>query len=550
MSCTQTFTRNILIDADDRISVLDFGLGRILDPGSPHDHAQRAGFSWNTEPEAAASFAVSGSVDAASTAGEQFSIASVVYTLICGEHYSGAAPTRDDLLKKVMESRPLPFARHGFESWPEVEEVLTRALSRDPADRYASTDAFSAAFRQTSPGRAVARLRTERRNRKLLEQLLRRVGQPARGLDQAYRRASIVSTHYGASGLAYFLYRASLITEAPRWIAAADQWSRLALAGLNRHYAFESVDVGVTTDRPSLGSLYYRRSGIHLVHALISNARGDRRAAEEQADAFSAVLEDDGPTELLLGRSGVLLGATLLLESAPSQPGDVTEDRTRKLARAVDRARCDAAFERIASRTPRHLGIAHGDAGVVYAQLRARAVLGMPIPTGVYDCLRDLAARAEPSGRGCSWPGTLGGLSAAPATPGHAPGWCAGSAGHVHLWLLAHRITNDASFLSIAERAAWHCWEHDDRTGHLCCGLAGRAFALLELYKHTGEAAWLERAATLVDRSHAWVDAELRAGDRPLSLFWGALGPLLAELELERPELAAMPLFASEGWPT
>jgi serine/threonine-protein kinase len=311
MSCTQTFTRNILIDADDRISVLDFGLGRILDPGSPHDHAQRAGFSWNTEPEAAASFAVSGSVDAASTAGEQFSIASVVYTLICGEHYSGAAPTRDDLLKKVMESRPLPFARHGFESWPEVEEVLTRALSRDPADRYASTDAFSAAFRQTSPGRAVARLRTERRNRKLLEQLLRRVGQPARGLDQAYRRASIVSTHYGASGLAYFLYRASLITESPRWIAAADQWSRLALAGLDRHDAFESVDVGVTADRPSLGSMYYRRSGIHLVHALISNARGDRRAAEEQADAFSAVLEVDGPTELLLGRSGVLLGATL-----------------------------------------------------------------------------------------------------------------------------------------------------------------------------------------------------------------------------------------------
>jgi serine/threonine protein kinase len=64
--------RNILVDADDRISVLDFGLGRVLEPGSPHDHAQRAGFSWNTEPEAAASLAASGAAGAASTAGEQF----------------------------------------------------------------------------------------------------------------------------------------------------------------------------------------------------------------------------------------------------------------------------------------------------------------------------------------------------------------------------------------------------------------------------------------------------------------------------------------------
>ena len=100
----------------------------------------------------------------------------------------------------------------------------------------------------------------------------------------------------------------------------------------------------------------------------------------------------------------------------------------------------------------------------------------------------------------------------------------------------------------VAERAAWHCWEHRDRAGHLCCGLSGRVFALLRMYQYSGDPVWLERARHLSVLSEPWLLEELESGDRRLSLYWGALGPLLAHVELEAPELATMPMFGSEGW--
>ena len=69
-----------------------------------------------------------------------------------------------------------------------------------------------------------------------------------------------------------------------------------------------------------------------------------------------------------------------------------------------------------------------------------------------------LAALGRPEGRGMLWPGTLPGSTVLERTPDDAPGWCAGSAGHVHLWLLAHEVTGEARHLTLAERAAWAAW--------------------------------------------------------------------------------------------
>jgi serine/threonine-protein kinase len=125
-------------------------------------------------------------------------------------------------------------------------------------------------------------------------------------------------------------------------------------------------------------------------------------------------------------------------------------------------------------------------------------------------------------------------------------GWCNGSAGFVHVWLAAAESL-DGEFRELAEQCAWHAWEDnsaDDLT--LCCGVAGRAYALLAWYRDCGDASWLRRASDLV----AEVTAALpRSTDLDPALLKGHLSLALIERELDHPHFARMPLFEAEGWP-
>jgi serine/threonine-protein kinase len=100
----------------------------------------------------------------------------------------------------------------------------------------------------------------------------------------------------------------------------------------------------------------------------------------------------------------------------------------------------------------------------------------------------------------------------------------------------------------LAESSAWAAWDAPGGYPDLCCGLAGRAYALLALYRHTGDADWLRRARLLGARAGRALE---RAGEMPypLSLFKGAPGILLLLADLARPESACMPFFEAEGWP-
>jgi serine/threonine-protein kinase len=122
-------------------------------------------------------------------------------------------------------------------------------------------------------------------------------------------------------------------------------------------------------------------------------------------------------------------------------------------------------------------------------------------------------------------------------------GWCNGSAGYVHLWGLAGRVTGQELFTSVAEQAGWHVWEDADNYPTLCCGLAGRGYALLDLFRSTGDAEWLGRARELAGRAirHAReVPDALRH-----SLYKGDLGIATLCADLDRPESARLPFFES-----
>ncbi|HXO40212.1 MAG TPA: lanthionine synthetase LanC family protein, partial [Thermoanaerobaculia bacterium] len=221
-----------------------------------------------------------------------------------------------------------------------------------------------------------------------------------------------------------------------------------------------------------------------------------------------------------------------------------------------------------------NLGMAHGWAGYLYATMRWCQAAARRLPAGLAARLGELADSAESWGRGARWrwhgqPLAEGNGLAAPAAPRWMAGWCNGSAGMVYLWTLASRMLAPSSesdpgtaprglaaavpdrWMQLAHAAAWHAWEADDQVESLCCGLAGRAYALLDLYQAGAGAEWLDRARILADRAAA---ASTAAATDPSeacqlhSLYRGQPGIAVLAADLERPEAAAMPLFGDERW--
>jgi serine/threonine-protein kinase len=153
----------------------------------------------------------------------------------------------------------------------------------------------------------------------------------------------------------------------------------------------------------------------------------------------------------------------------------------------------------------------------------------------------------ELSGRGACW--RCRGTSAhGNPTRGFTAGWCNGSAGFTLLWALAHQVLGDGAWRQLAIDSAWGAWSMAEEYPHLCCGLAGRAYAMVSAFRLTGETAWLERARILGARAAARVTGN-GAAPYANSLFRGDVGIAVLAAELERPEAAALPFFEDEGWP-
>ena len=77
----------------------------------------------------------------------------------------------------------------------------------------------------------------------------------------------------------------------------------------------------------------------------------------------------------------------------------------------------------------------------------------------------------------------------------------------------------------------------------MCCGAAGRAYAMLDLYRHTGDGLWVDRARGLADRAATLIREWSMHRD---SLYKGEIGVALLAAELDEPERSCMPLFDKE----
>lgn len=560
--------RNILVDRDNRISLLDFALARWI--GTDSASVPRAGVPFYYEPELARALLDRESLPPASEAGEQFALAALLYLLFTGEHYQDFQLERQAFLSAICDGSMLSFAARGIEPWPEVEAVLARALSKKPAGRFPSIAAFASSLRQVlsvtasadNDQRLVGHADLNRHppyapddaQRMLLGTLLTRAGYGVAdanpGALPPMPHAPTASVMHGAAGLAYTLYRLALARGDAELLALADLWASRAAAVADAPDAFADVARGLTNAVHCASTPYHTIAGIHCVRALIANAAGDRQTLAESVDAFigaSPVPARGVNLDLMLGHTGVLIASALLLEAlAP-----IHEYARQRLAEHGTAAL--AAIEEAAASLPAMpdapgfstMGAAHGWTGLLFATLRWSAVTRRPLSTDAIRRLRELASYGQPWGRGMRWPHTLDPRS--PEYRTYLAGWCNGTAGLVHLWTLAAHLTGDAVFDDLAGRAAWSTWEHaSDSITNICCGLAGLAYALLARYRATGDAAWYRRATALAARA-----ARVAAADpppHPDSLYHGIVGVALLATDLERPQMAGMPFFGSEGW--
>ena len=535
--------RNVLVDRDGAVTLIDYGLAeRLTENRRPHP---RGGVSFFYEPEWARALIRGQAPPKASAAGEQYGVAALLYLLATGRHYVEFNLERETMLRQIADLMPLRFEDAGAEPWPELETVLRRALGKQPDQRYPDMGALADALEGVIVApRPVAGARDGAGAMlvgKMLEDLhpdgaLYREGLPA---------GPVCSVNLGAAGIAYALYRLACARDEADLLATADVWISKALRDEGRADAFANPELGMTPEIAGRVSLYHSPAGVHLVRALIARAAGN--PGELTAAVGGFVAESRQPCanrDVTLGRCGTVLGCALLLEAqrdaaeAPAEP--LLTLGSERLAAIWDEVGRFPALEGCEQWA--NLGVAHGWAGLLYTTLRWHGVSGEELPGQFGDRLAQLRGCARPAGRGLSIP-----WRERVEHDGAMPGWCNGSAGLVHLGCLAYRMLGEDADLALAEGAAWDAWEAGGGLADLCCGLAGRAYALLALHRVSGDATWLRRAGIMAHDAARTAPAQ-RGPEHPRhSLYKGELGLALLLTDLERPETACMPLFEQEG---
>lgn len=554
--------RNVLVDADGTVRIVDYGLARLEGPDPALDHAERGGVGFFYDPQYVQAGLArrpppEGAVPKANARSEQYALAAMLYHLWTGAHYLDFSLERDVMLRQIVDETPLPFAHWDAAPSPEIERVLFKALSKEPPARYASVAEFARAFREAARHDDAARaaqkpappVQTGSALDALLEDHLVKLAPDGALFTEGLPQAPKCSVMAGAAGIAHALYRIACARQSSRLLAWADLWAAKAMHESGEADAFASEEYEVSPETVGRVSPYHTLSGVHAVQALIAHATGDHLVQQASIEGFcrASQLPCDDKLDLTLGRASTLLGASLLLDAVTGSE-ILNGDALRKVGDGAiieiwDRLRAHPPI--IKDKDLANPGIAHGWAGLLYAAMRWCRSSGGELPAEVEERLAQLAELAERTGRGARWKWLL--VRPSPDSPyPYMPGWCNGSAGHVYLWALAHRTFHDEEYARLAQGAAWNAWEDPQTAGSLCCGLTGRAYALLHWFKQTGEIAWLERARALAARA-ATADP---TPDMPFySLYKGTLGAAVLAADLENPSESALPFFEEEGWP-
>ena len=276
--------------------------------------------------------------------------------------------------------------------------------------------------------------------------------------------------------------------------------------------------------RHGTASYLFGDAGLDLLHWTLEP---DEAVSQRLFDTVRGNLHNPA-REALWGNPGTVLAAIHMAEAS-------AEGRWIALAReAADALQAEMEIDaetgtwwwvqNLYDRPPvRLVGAGHGFAGNVYPFLRAAALLPADQVALVTErALATLQATALLADGGANW---FPGLN--PQRPAH---WlplvqdCHGAPGIVCRLAAAPRTAEWDTLLWQAGELTWHAGPLSKGAG-LCHGTAGSGFAMLKLWRRSGEPVWLDRARALAMHGAGQVERHrLEYGQGRHSLWTGDLG--------------------------
>ena len=134
---------NVMIGPDQRVKLLDFGLGKLVDARSQDPTLTSFTTGHDTQPgEIIGTPAYMSPEQAlgrpAEAASDQFALGLILYEMLTGRHAFGRA-SGVQTMNAIIEAEPRPLSESGALVPPALGHVIRRCLAKAPSERFAST---------------------------------------------------------------------------------------------------------------------------------------------------------------------------------------------------------------------------------------------------------------------------------------------------------------------------------------------------------------------------------------------------------------------------
>jgi tetratricopeptide (TPR) repeat protein len=318
---------NILVAEDGTPRLLDFGTAKLLSPSIPKRGGDltRDGYQSYT-PQYASPEQVLG--NPITTASDTYSLGVLLYLLLTGtQPYELKELTTAEMLRVVCEEAPRrPSQVEGQRLDADLEEILLKALRKEPRERYLTAEQFSSDIRAYLTGRPVA----------------------ARHGTVRYRTAKFIRRHRLAltgtallaltliAGVAGVLWQARVANEERRKAEARSTDLRQMSNSL-----LSELDEAIKELPGSTGAqnLLVTRVLEHL-DRMAKDALGDRQTQLDLSNAYTqlAAIQDDPYAQNLGDPTGALasLDKAIALIAPMASEGSQDRDAIRELALATE----------------------------------------------------------------------------------------------------------------------------------------------------------------------------------------------------------------------